>query len=97
MQTPPAVTTITGGAFALKPGSGTLAVSPDNAKANAVVSRITVTYTAVTSLTNASIQITVPVGIKASAATGEAGSSCGGGGSSDTKRGQTFRLQADRF
>ena len=67
----PAVTTITGGAFALKPGSGTLVVSPDNAKANAVVSRITVTYTAVTSLESANLRITVPAGIMASATTGD--------------------------
>ena len=66
-----AVTTVSGGTFHALAGSGTLAVSPDNAKANAVVSRITVTYTAVTSLMNASIEITVPSGIMASAGTGE--------------------------
>ena len=71
-DTPPAVTKRTGGAFALLPGSGTLAVSPDSAKANAVVSRITLTYTASTSLMNAQLQITVPEGIMASAKTGEA-------------------------
>ena len=67
------VTTITGGTFHALAGSGTLAVSPDNAEAGDVVSRITVTYTAVTDLANASILITVPAGIMASAATGEAG------------------------
>ena len=65
------VTTVSGGTFHALAGSGTLAVSPDNAKANAVVSRITVTYTAVTSLMNANLEITVPSGIMASAGTGE--------------------------
>ena len=41
------VTTITGGAFGEIAGSGKLAASPDSAKAKAVISRITLTYTAV--------------------------------------------------
>ena len=53
-------------------GSGKLAASPDNAKAKAVISRITLTYTAATSLMNAKLRITVPSGFKASATTGEA-------------------------
>ena len=65
------VTTITGGAFGAIAGSGKLAASPDSAKAKAVISRITLTYTAATSLTNAQLRITVPSGFKASAATGE--------------------------
>ena len=65
------VTKITGGAFALIPGSGKIVASPDNAKANAVVSRLTITYTASTSLTDAMLRITIPDGFKASAGTGE--------------------------
>ena len=54
------VTRLTGGVFAPVAGSGTLAVSPDSAKANATLSRITVTYTAATELTNVDLVITVP-------------------------------------
>ena len=57
------VTRLTGGAFAPVAGSGTLAVSPDSAKANATLSRITVTYTAATELTDVDLVITVPTGI----------------------------------
>ena len=57
------VTRLTGGAFAAVEGSGTLTVSPDNAKANATLSRITVTYTAATELTDVTLVITVPSGI----------------------------------
>ena len=46
------VTRITGGAFAPVAGSGTLTVSPGSVKANATLSKITVTYTAATKLTN---------------------------------------------
>ena len=54
------VTRLTGGVFAPVEGSGTLAVSPDSAKANATLSRITVAYTAATELTNVTLVITVP-------------------------------------
>ena len=65
------VTRITGGAFALVAGSGTLAVSPDYATANAILRSITVTYTAATKLTSTELTsvdlvITVPGGITAS-------------------------------
>ena len=48
----PDVTRLTGGVFALVAGSGTLSVSPGSVKANATLSKITVTYTAATKLTN---------------------------------------------
>ena len=67
------VTKITGGAFALAAGSGELTVSPDSAKAGAVLRRITVTYEAVTVLKDATLEITVPAGIMASKATAPAG------------------------
>ena len=60
------VTRLTGGEFASVAGSGTLAVSPDSAKANATLSRITVAYTAATELTNVTLVITVPSGINPS-------------------------------
>ena len=84
-----AVTKITGGTFHDIEGSGTLAVSPDNAEAGDPISRLTVTYTAVTKLENASILITVPTGIMASAKTGEADLD----GDADTALEPTFRLQ----
>ena len=61
-----AVTRLTGGAFAAVAGSGTLTVSPDYATANATLSRITVTYTAATKLTDVDLVITVPNDIIAS-------------------------------
>ena len=61
-----AVTRLTGGAFAPVAGSGTLTVSPDYATANATLSRITVTYTAATNLTDVDLVITVPNDIIAS-------------------------------
>ena len=56
------VTRLTGGEFAQVEGSGTLAVSPESAKANATlpITRITVTYTAATELTDVTLVITVP-------------------------------------
>ena len=85
------VTKITGGAFALLPGSGKIAASPDSAKANAIVSRLTITYTASTSLKAAKLQITVPDGFKASASTGEADLDAD---DEDTTLSPTFHLQA---
>ena len=64
------VTKITGGAFALAPGSGKVAVSPDNARVNARISRLTLTYTADAAIDGYTLVFTVPQEFMATRSTG---------------------------
>ena len=81
-----AVTKITGGAFAEVPGSGKVVVAPDNARVNARISRLTLTYTADAAIDNYTLVFTVPKEFMATRSTGTLAAVTGSDGDADNPR-----------